>query len=90
MYLDGEQALEKLARQPRAHFRRDWWLSCEHHNPGWTRRLWDQQAAEALLAERYPWMLDTWRNLGSRVLQSDALRPLILHEYGGLYLVRFG
>ncbi|GLC48084.1 hypothetical protein PLESTB_000057300 [Pleodorina starrii] len=31
---------------------------------------------------RYPWFLSTWRNYSSLVMQSDALRPFILHSYG--------
>jgi hypothetical protein len=52
------------------------------HNPGWTYMLWDLPACEALLAERYPWFLDTWRRLPSLVLRSDAIRPFILHAHG--------
>ena len=48
--------------------------------------FWDTPASEELLSTRYPWFLETWRNYPSVVLKSDALRPFILHAYGGVYL----
>jgi mannosyltransferase OCH1-like enzyme len=56
------------------------------HNRGWQYMLWDRQDCEALLAQAYPWFLPTWLALPSLVLQSDAIRPFILHAHGGVYL----
>lgn len=49
--------------------------------------FWDEPAAEALLRLRYPWYLDTWRSYkDSNILKSDAIRPFIMHAFGGMYL----
>ncbi|WIA15093.1 hypothetical protein OEZ85_001787 [Tetradesmus obliquus] len=86
-YLAGPGQLLADAMQPLSHFRKEWWLSCKTHHPGWRYVLWDAAACEALLTQRYSWFLPTWQALGnSTVLKSDAIRPFILHAAGGVYL----
>ena len=63
-----------------------WMQSCLLHHPHWQRHFWDRPAAEEFLQDHYPWFYDTWNNYSSPVQRSDALRPLILNHYGGLYL----
>lgn len=61
------------------------------HNPNWTAVLWDEPTGEALIELRYPWFLSTFKALKGnvpreeRVMKSDALRPLVLHAFGGIY-----
>lgn len=50
-----------------------WRDSCQKFHPGWTHMFWDNQAAEELLLERYPWFMDTWRSY-----------PRVVHRGGGL------
>eukprot|EP00879_Flechtneria_rotunda_P010779 GHRR01011263.1.p1 GENE.GHRR01011263.1~~GHRR01011263.1.p1 ORF type:complete len:294 (+),score=112.99 GHRR01011263.1:340-1221(+) len=86
-YLSGSTQLTTDALQPLSHFRKEWWKSCKTHHPGWKHMLWDAAACESLLRQRYPWFLDAWAATGSStVLKSDAIRPFILHAYGGVYL----
>lgn len=53
---------------------RRWRDSCQKFHPGWTHMFWDNQAAEELLLERYPWFMDTWRSY-----------PRVVHR-GGLHM----
>lgn len=62
------------------------------HNPNWTAVFWDEPAGEALIELRYPWFLRTFKSLkgnGPRetnVMKADAMRPLVLHAFGGIYM----
>jgi hypothetical protein len=38
------------------------------HHPSWRHMFWDAAASERLLAERYPWFLDTWHALGDSII----------------------
>ncbi|CAL8464106.1 g3641 [Coccomyxa elongata] len=92
VFLDGEAALEEEERkEERAgkefrRFNHRWRDSCQKFHPGWTHMFWDNQAAEELLLERYPWFMDTWRSYPRVVHRGDAIRPFLLHAYGGLYM----
>lgn len=59
---------------------RRWRNSCQKLHPGWRHMFWDNQAAEELLQERYPWFLDTWRSY-PRVVHRGALFFYYLSEY---------
>lgn len=52
---------------------------------GWTYRLWDDDALQALFAERWPDLLELYRWYPYAVQKSDAGRYILLHEFGGIY-----
>ncbi len=57
--------------------------------PTWRSRVLPDCAAQPAThspKQHYSWFLPTWRQYNKRVLRSDAIRPFILHRYGGLYL----
>ncbi|KAG2494348.1 hypothetical protein HYH03_007405 [Edaphochlamys debaryana] len=83
-YLAGARQLEADSRGDRTHFRRG--RQGRTHNPDWQHVLWDRHAAIELLETRYPWFLPTWLAYPTLVMQSDALRPFVLHAHGGVYL----
>ena len=49
--------------------------------------FWDNAAAEQLLAERYPWFLDTWR-MYPRVVHRGAAHPPGITTLSGSETVR--
>ncbi|KAK9803592.1 hypothetical protein WJX72_003001 [[Myrmecia] bisecta] len=63
-----------------------WRESCLIQHPDWTAMFWDEANAHRLLAEHYAWFLPTWARYGSTIARADAIRPFIMHRYGGLYL----
>jgi mannosyltransferase OCH1-like enzyme len=67
-YMSGPEQLLRDALKPLSHFRKEWWLSCKAHHPGWTHVFWDEAACEQLLQSSHPWFLDTWRALNSSVV----------------------
>ncbi len=42
--------------------------------------------AEELLRTHYPRFLPIFQSIKTIVLRGDAIRPLILHAYGGVYM----
>lgn len=49
-------------------------------------RLWSLADAEALLARRFPQLLDVWRRLPHGINRADMFRYVIMYEFGGAYL----
>ncbi len=45
--------------------------------------LWDDKSITELLANRFPWFLDTYRSYRHLIQRVDAGRYFILYEYGG-------
>lgn len=43
-----------------------------------------------LIAEKFPWFLDTWFKYPYNIQRADVLRYFVLYEYGGIYLVGRG
>jgi len=43
-----------------------------------------------LIRDKYPWFLGTFKGYPHGIQRADALRYFVLHEYGGVYLVRPG
>ncbi|KAK9846595.1 hypothetical protein WJX81_007358 [Elliptochloris bilobata] len=92
VFLDGLGALEREEEREEREssqlrrFDRRWRDACSQWHPGWQHRFWDNAAAEALLEERYAWFLPTFHAYPRVVHKGDALRPFLLHAFGGLYL----
>jgi hypothetical protein len=43
-----------------------------------------------LIADKFPWFVDTYRSYPHNIQRADVLRYFVLYEYGGIYLVRAG
>jgi mannosyltransferase OCH1-like enzyme len=55
-------------------------------HPDYHYSLWDDSSAQSLVAERYPWLLETYLGLAEKIYQVDLFRYLLMHSYGGVYL----
>ena len=53
---------------------------------GWKVMRWIPETAEKLINASYPWFYPAWAKLDPGVMRSDAIRPVVLHRYGGLYI----
>jgi len=56
------------------------------YNPTWTYYFWSDESARKLIAERHPYLLNTYDGYDEGIKRGDALRYVILHEFGGVYL----
>ncbi|EOD09830.1 hypothetical protein EMIHUDRAFT_105556 [Emiliania huxleyi CCMP1516] len=54
--------------------------------PEWAVRVWTDSDCEALMAEAMPGRMPLYRALAPKLKQFDAIRTLILHVHGGIYL----
>lgn len=55
-------------------------------NPDWEYRFWDKNDMEAFLKEYYPELMPTYQAFPYNVQRWDAIRYLILYQFGGLYV----
>ena len=60
------------------------WRALEKH--GWTYILWDDTEIDAFISDNYPWFLEQFRGYKRGISRADAVRPFLLHKYGGLYV----
>ncbi|KAI5461824.1 putative glycosyl transferase [Mariannaea sp. PMI_226] len=70
--------------------RKDTWgesvQSCKDMHPGWQTYMWTDEKAEEFVAQRFPQVLDIWKSYRYPVQRIDALRYMVLYEYGGVIL----
>ena len=62
-----------------------WVKSWMKVNTGYEYYLWTDESARQLIKERHPRLLATFDNYPEGIRRADALRYVILYEYGGVY-----
>lgn len=71
---------------------RDTWTdarkSCVELHPGWEARMWTDEEAEGLVADKFPGFKETWDSYELQIQKVDALRYLVLYEYGGKHEIK--
>lgn len=55
-------------------------------NPSWEYYFWTDEAARKLIKDKYPHLLSLWDTYGDPINKADALRYVVLYEYGGIYV----
>jgi len=63
----------------------DYVASWKTNHPDWEYRLWTDVDNRRLIAEHYPWFLETYDAYPKPIQRADAVRYFILHRHGGLY-----
>lgn len=61
--------------------------SCLDMHPGWEAHLWTDDKAAAFVADRFPHLKAMWDSYPFPIQRIDALRHMILYEYGGELLL---
>lgn len=56
------------------------------HNLDWKYYFWTDKSARRLIADRHPGLLATWDHYKKGINRADALRYVVLYEYGGVYV----
>lgn len=57
--------------------------SCLKFHEGWENHLWTDETADAFVAEKFPHLKSMWHGYRFPIQRIDALRYMILYEYGG-------
>lgn len=65
---------------------RYWNKHVQDVNPGWEMRVWTDDECEQLVTRKFPGFLAAWKALTPKLKMWDAIRPIILHTHGGIYL----
>ncbi|XP_052812165.1 uncharacterized protein LOC128239780 [Mya arenaria] len=55
-------------------------------NANWTYHFWTDDSARKLVKERHPNLLPIWDKYMRNIMRADALRYVVLYEFGGAYL----
>lgn len=59
--------------------------SWRENHPDWIYMFWSDYDARCLVKEKFSWFLETYDNYEYNIQRADAIRPMILYTYGGLY-----
>lgn len=66
------------------------WRTCveswKRFNPNWTYHLWTDEEGRRFVADHYPEFLNHYDGYSYNIQRADALRYLVLHTYGGVYV----
>lgn len=62
-----------------------WIRSWADNHPDWEYWLWTDESARQLVADRFPSLLPIYDGYREPIRRADALRYIVLHEYGGVY-----
>ncbi|KIN03418.1 glycosyltransferase family 32 protein [Oidiodendron maius Zn] len=66
------------------------WLNARNHcmqyHAGWQFHLWTDENAAAFVAEKFPHLKEMWEGYRYPIQKVDALRYMVLYEYGGVVL----
>ncbi|KAK4071814.1 CAZyme family GT32 [Purpureocillium lilacinum] len=60
--------------------------SCVDMHPGWEWHLWTDEAAHKFVSDKFPELREAWEEYPYLVQRIDALRYMVLYEYGGAVL----
>lgn len=63
-----------------------WRQKCQRVNPGYDFRLHTDADNEKLIAEHFPWFLETYLGYPKTINRVDAIRIFYLAHYGGIYM----
>ena len=56
------------------------------HNPKWQYRFWTHESGRRLMAEKHPYLLNTFDSLPLKgVKKTDFVKYVVMYEYGGFY-----
>jgi mannosyltransferase OCH1-like enzyme len=59
--------------------------SCLQHHAEWETHLWTDENAPSFVAEKFPHLREMWEGYRYPIQKVDALRYMVLYEYGGMY-----
>lgn len=60
--------------------------SCLNFHEGWETHYWTDEAAAAFVADKFPHIKAVWDSYPFLIQKVDALRYMVLYEYGGVVL----
>lgn len=58
--------------------------NCLKYHAGWDTYLWTDRNANAFVADRFPHLKEMWEGYQYPIQRVDALRYMVLYEYGGM------
>lgn len=59
--------------------------SVKRNHPGWTYRLWTDEAMDAHVRATHPALFPVYRAFEKGVMRADVFRYVVMHDFGGLY-----
>lgn len=59
--------------------------SCLQHHVEWETHFWTDENAPLFVAENFPQLREMWEGYRYPIQRVDALRYMVLYEYGGMF-----
>lgn len=60
--------------------------ACLAYHPDWETHFWTDENAGKFVEDKFPQLKDMWYGYKYPIQRIDALRYMVLHEYGGEFL----
>ena len=76
----------KTNKIPYSIYKKKWAESWKKYNPDWEYKLWTDEENRNLIAQIFPWFLETYDNYPTSIQRADAIRYFLLYYYGGVYV----
>ncbi|KAK3590015.1 hypothetical protein CHS0354_041040 [Potamilus streckersoni] len=62
-----------------------WMRSFWENHPDWEYHLWTDEASRKIIKESHPYLLPFFGNYTKPIFRADAIRYVLLYEFGGVY-----
>lgn len=87
---DGPLKIEKIIHQTWRttdipHHYLQWIKTWVKNHPDWKYMFWTDASARKFISDKYSTLLQTYDTYVDNIRRADAMRYVILHEYGGVY-----
>ena len=66
-------------------FQKEWQKTWLRNHPEWTYLFWTDKGNRKLVAEHFPWFLDTYDGFPLNIQRADCARYFYMLQYGGCY-----
>ena len=88
---NGPARMEKIIHQTWKttdipHHYIEWVKTWIKNHPDWKYMFWTDESARKLISDKYPQLLPPYDMYLENIRRADAMRYVILHEYGGVYV----
>ncbi|XP_053399462.1 uncharacterized protein LOC128557031 [Mercenaria mercenaria] len=88
---DGSVRMEKIIHQTWKttdipHHYIEWIKTWIKNHPDWKYMFWTDESARKLIADKYSHLLPAYDMYPENIRRADALRYVVLYEYGGVYV----
>jgi len=61
-------------------------VTWQKYHPDWKYKFWSDDDCKQMVSQHFPEFLETYNSYKHNIQRADAIRPMVLYLYGGLYV----